>query len=258
MRFFIGILAWYDILSCATNDSGPFSKCDWLNKGIEYLGLDKLMGCENWVMLSIRDITALDCWKARMQENNQLSILELASRASRIEAKLENGLEVNFNTANNPDVSEMDICGQVAQTYDSFLLEYGSKDVRPLVTRIFACSALVYLHTVVSGANPDLPEIHQNVSRAIAAFQALSNPNLVRGLAWPMCIAGCMASREQRNCFRDIASRNNIDRFAFGSSKHAFNIMEECWKMQDSDDQENGATTWKDAMKKLNLTILLV
>jgi hypothetical protein len=49
--FLVGTFIWFDIIASASTRSKPF-----LANNFEYLGnieLDKVMGCENWVMILI-------------------------------------------------------------------------------------------------------------------------------------------------------------------------------------------------------------
>jgi hypothetical protein len=198
MYFFAGVIAWYDILSCVTTGLKPFSECSCLDTGLGYIQLDKLMGCENWAMLLIMDIAVLNEWKKNSQASGKLSMRQLVSRGVQIEKRLEDELEKNTSTIGGFREHPM--------PSNANSMESDSEYISCVITRIFACSALVYLHVVVSGPYPVLPEIRTSVSRTIAAFQMLPDQGVVRSLAWPFCIAGCMALPEQEDFFRNIIS----------------------------------------------------
>lgn len=251
LHFFASVLTWYDILSCMSTGLQPFSDRSYLDSGLGYIHLDQVMGCENWVMLSIMDITALADWKSRMQADGKLSMPELAARGLEIETRLENGLQKLLEALG-------DVPTQEKPDIDLDLEAYNSKHVISLVTRVFACSALVYLHVTILGPYPELSEIHNGVSSTIAAFRALPERTIIRNLTWPMCVAGCMATGEQERSFRDIATVRNTDSLAFGSSSYALDIMEECWRMRKGNAFESGTSYWKSAMTSLGLDILLV
>jgi hypothetical protein len=250
MYFFAGVIVWYDILSCATTGSKPFSECSCLDAGLGYIHLDKLMGCENWAMLLIMDIAVLDEWKKSSQVSGKLSMRQLVSRGAQIEKRLEDGLEKNSGTIGGFTEHSM--------TSNANSLGYDSEYIRCVLTRIFACSALVYLHVAISGAHPELPDMRASVSRTIAAFQMLPNQELVRSLTWPFCIAGCMALPEQEDFFRDIVSTTNKVTPLFGNSGKALAIIEECWRMRKSQSHQIGTSSWETAMRSLGFNILLV
>jgi hypothetical protein len=208
------------------------------------------MGCENWAMLLIMDIAVLDEWKKSVQASGKLSMSQLVSRGVQIEKRLGDGLDKNSGTIGG--FREHSI------TSNANHLGYDSKYTSCVITRIFACSALVYLHVVVSGAFPELPEIRASVSRTIAAFQMLPDQGLVRSLTWPFCIAGCMALPEQEDFFRDIVSTTRKVIPVFGNSGKALAVMEECGRMRKSHGHEIGPAYWGTAMRSLGFNILLV
>lgn len=79
LYFFSGVIAWYDILSCATTRVKPSTSCNCLGLGQGYINLDKLMGCENWTMLIISDIAMLNqsketSHKETPQKDNKFSM----------------------------------------------------------------------------------------------------------------------------------------------------------------------------------------
>ena len=98
------------------------------------------------------------------------------------------------------------------------------------ITKIFALSAMTYLHVVVSGAHPELPEIMASISKTVAAFQRLTDKKMLRNLVWPFCISGCLAREEQHGIFRDLISAAEITQSTIGTCLEAFKIMEECWE----------------------------
>jgi hypothetical protein len=63
----------------------------WLR--IHGLNTADLMGCENWVMLIIGDLAHFSIWKETQEEQDMLSIRELASRGKEIERRLESGIQ---------------------------------------------------------------------------------------------------------------------------------------------------------------------
>jgi hypothetical protein len=74
-----------------------------------------------------------------------------------------------------------------------------------VVSSIFALSAITYLHTVVSGAYPDLNEIQQSVFRTMKVLVNLPDPGLLRYIVWLFCVTGCLASKEIQGELRQLA-----------------------------------------------------
>lgn len=230
--FLVGTFIWFDIISCASTRSKPL-----LENNFEYIGnieLDKVMGCENWVMILIAKISLLEGWKRDLQKTGRLSVVELSARSSEIEKLLNSGL--------------------ASQTL------YALCPTRhiSLITRIFAYSALTYLHTVVSGAHPDLAEIKASVSMTIATFKNLPAPRLLQNLVWPFCVAGCMASRDIEPCCRNLVMAAGEDAKCLGNYWKAFEVIQECWRLREIQGGENKAVDWTTAMESLGFQVLLV
>jgi hypothetical protein len=247
--FFAGVVGWYDILSCSTTGTPPFSKCECLDAALGYIFLDKIMGCENWAMLLIMDIASLDNWKQNLQATAKLSMRELVTRAAHIERRLEDGLRDNSSRLNQLTKHSIPSThGIVAQEQTNLIL---------LITRIFACSALVYLDIVVSGAYPEMPEIRENVSRTINAFRALPNIAIINSLTWAYCIAGCMAMEEDHMFFRGLAASSPEGALTFGNCSKALTIMEESWRLR-KEDKGQKSIDWRTAMNSLGISVLLI
>lgn len=227
LSFFAGVISWYDILSCATTRANPFTMDHCLAPGQGHVHLDKLMGCENWTMLIIMDIAALNEKKIASPANGEANMHELAVQGAEIERRLEEGLRRTTTDCHK------------------------SKAVQD-ITRIFACSAFVYLNVVVSGGHSQLSKVQSAVCRTIEAFQNLSDPALMCDLTWPFCIAGCMASDEQEDFFRAIALPK------CGRSYKALEVAEECWRLRKLNVLGAGIVDWNTAMDSLGLNILLV
>ena len=244
--FFAGVIGWYDILSCATTGAMPFSYCENCLEVGGCIKLDKIMGSENWAMVCIMDIASLDEWKTKLQASGMLSIRDLADRAGDIERRLEAGLNgipaVGGSSSSTP--------------LDHGSTEREMHDLVCMITRAFACSALVYLHVVVSGPRPTLPEIRESVARTISTLRAFPDQKVAATLSWPLCIAGCVAlGEEERNFFRDLNAIDRMEIQPFGNSSKVLKIIEECWIKQE---QGQSAVDWRVAMKSLGIDILLI
>jgi len=87
----VGVM-WYDLFACISTRSIPrlpYQRC------LQTPGFNTadLMGCHNWVMMAIGDLTHLSAWKDQQEKDGLLSIRELASKGQEIETRLESGIE---------------------------------------------------------------------------------------------------------------------------------------------------------------------
>lgn len=252
MEFFSGVIIWFDILGSASTGLRPqyADICAAALGDIDSkVQLQNIMGCENWTMTIIREIAILEDWKRVMSREGVLSIRELARKADSIERRLVT--EIGKLTGILSQVSNLH--GEPAM--DS---SYRRSIVTKRITHVFACAAQVYLHVVVSGPNPHLPEIHNSVTRALDAFTALPDPQLVRNVAWPFCISGCMAAPDQEQEFRDLAYKAKVDKHVFGTIWKAVDVMETCWLMRRSSKLDDKDCDWSTAMEKLGSHVLLI
>lgn len=237
--FLTGTVLWYDIIATASTRSTPF-----LQDNINYAGnieLDKVMGCENWAMILIAQISALEHWKRDMQKAGRLSVIELSTRGSEIAKLLNSGLASQAMCTLAPTISK------------------SPAQYSPLVTRIFALSALTYLHVVVSGAYPELTEIKASVSMTITTLSNLPVPHLLQNLVWPFCVTGCMASRDHEPLLNDLVMAAGEDAKCPGNYWKALEVMRECWRLREESKTDDGrGVDWVSSMESLGFKVLLV
>jgi hypothetical protein len=244
LSFFVSVGLWYDILSCATTHSKPFNlDTTELN---DYICFDKVMGCENWAMFAIKDTAAIDHWKNTSKATGQLSVRELVARGNAIEARLKAGLEENSRAIQQMKTSmaagDQDTLGE-----QKYRIAY--------VTRIYGYACLVYLHVIISGPWPNLPEINSTIAEAIEVFNTLPPKGLLNSLIWPLCIIGCMANEKNQSFFSDLALPDTPSDIIFGPAK-ARAIFEECWRLRRLE-PHSGTVDWRVAMESLKFKILL-
>jgi hypothetical protein len=188
------------------------------------------------------DIVILDNWKKEAEKTHQLSVIELVKRGAKIEESLRQKI-VDLEGTHSLGSS---LLGSHRSTLSASQAE---------ITGIFALSALTYLHIVISGAYPELPEIVESVSKTIDAFKRLTNPRLLRNLVWPFCVTGCLAAEGQQGFFRDLVSKAEIVPSTLGTCLQAFKIVEECWEMRKTCSYN---CDWVFIMNRLDCNILLI
>lgn len=215
----LGSFISFDITSSASTRKAPSLDIDHVqvlnNLGID---LESITGCRNSIMALIHEISALDRWKEESEAARRLSIIDLAERGRQIEDRLRKEL-ASMGTKLSTGLS---VCNHAGVP---------PAPSQPEVSKLFALSAITYLHVVLSGPHPEIPEISEAVSQTIYVFKGLKDKRLLQGiLVWPFCISGCLAQREQQSFFRDLFYTTGITESSIGTCFEAFKIMEECWE----------------------------
>jgi hypothetical protein len=80
------------------------------------------------------------------------------------------------------------------------------------VAHAFANAAKVYLLVLLLGPDPEAKDIARSVRDTLSSLSVFPDPKLLRNTVWPFCIAGCMATKEQRQAFTDLAIAAGIHR----------------------------------------------
>lgn len=197
------------------------------------INLKDVIGCENWVLVQIGEISALDAWKQRCKGAGNLDIMELVRRATVIKSLLEDRvaqLEIEPVTTPKKANSLLDtLSGHHYQHPRTFVNQTS------LVTQVWAHAALIYLFIVVSGWQPASVDVRCHVSRIIEllAYQ-ISPPALLRTMVWPFCVAGCLAEPAQEMHLRGMAKALQPPS-VFGTVHKALEIMESAWRNRNAE-----------------------
>lgn len=89
-----------------------------------------------------------------------------------------------------------------------FPLPTQAPPVMPSPTELIHREAcLLFLHTIISGPNPRVPEIENSVHNLFARFSALAPNELTAALGFAACLAGCLARPGEQEFFRSILTR---------------------------------------------------
>ncbi|KAG1804948.1 fungal-specific transcription factor domain-containing protein [Suillus plorans] len=188
MRFIIKTSMWFDVLASATLIRRPkfldvlrslYDPAAAVDGGRPELSMMGVMGCENRIVLALAEIADLACWKDECRRAGRLSIPELIRRGQHIEAILQ--------TTNDPDY---------LQGFESERLRR-----RRLTSDVFRASALVYLHSVISGDHPQCPEIMNNIAETVKCLRRAEDVStarhVVRSVVFSICICGCLTDVPQ-------------------------------------------------------------
>jgi hypothetical protein len=191
------------------------------------LNLEDFIGCENWVMLQMGEISALDTWKRSMKTAGQLDMMELVARASTIKQALIGNLARLDMAAHTPQTNWLGLF-----TFYNDQLPTMPGGCTAFVTRVWAHAALLYLSVVVSGWQPASAGIRQNVVQTLTLLEQMPSPELLRTMVWPFCMVGCLAQPGEECRFRAMADALVPHRL-FGAARKALEIMENVWKRRD-------------------------
>ncbi|EXJ57238.1 hypothetical protein A1O7_07585 [Cladophialophora yegresii CBS 114405] len=245
-RFFTGLLVFIDIIASTALERAP-----WLSerhahlladrdRGVPVFGavtvqLSGLVGCQNWVLLAVSQVTLLDVWKKEMKRTARLSMTELVDRASHIARTLHDGV-YRLDQQQQQQQPTPSLRNDNPLDYRSFFESRPATSPTPSTnsTKIWAHAAQIYLAVVVSGWQPSNAEIRAGVARVLELLRTADCSTHLRTLAWPLCVAGCLSeagSHEEQ--FRDLFT--GMDELSMvGALGEARQVMEKVWEKRES------------------------
>ncbi|QYT00283.1 Zn(2)-C6 fungal-type domain-containing protein [Trichoderma simmonsii] len=253
--FYVAVIIFADIISATILGDAPMLReyhsllindgCGSVDSPRLLLDLEDSVGCQSWILLLIADIASL----VEGKKQGRVSRDDLLVGGNRIAEKLQNGIA---SLKDNP--------GKPATSIGSFQAYSNPEDLSQTIdtttySLIWAHATVLYLFVTTSGWQEQHEIIQENVSSAIKILDKISSPAILRSVAWPFCVVGCLASTEQEETFRIIASRmGNLS--AFGTLLEALRIMEQVWSTRGERDMENWDFTY--CFRILNSIPLLV
>ncbi|KIW15115.1 hypothetical protein PV08_07902 [Exophiala spinifera] len=189
--------------------------------------LEVITGCQNGVMQQIGEISFLAAWKRRQRRQDDAMALELARRGASIKDRLEGRLEL-LERATEPvsrvpsGITRLFAGWQQEPTFPAMQSRH--------ITQIWAHAALIYdLVTINGSLDPTNPDICAHIVKIMQIIdQKLTPPELLRMVAWPFCVAGCLAKPEQQSWFRR-KGRDLEPPGLFVTVRKALEIMESTW-----------------------------
>ncbi len=200
--------------------------------------LKDMLGCEDWVLITMLDIAALKDWKQQMQNRGTLSLRELTRRADVIESRLTDGL------------AALVLRRCAARSRD--------EEQQDMITTTFATGSLVFIHVVVSGFYPNLPEIRQAVLQALEALEYMRQHSVINIPSWPYCVSGCLALESQYSRFRALSPSPKAGAHPLVLTKWTLEILEQCWKVRTCTPDGEPRCGWVTAMNHLGTRLLLL
>ncbi|WQF82621.1 Putative zn(2)Cys(6) fungal-type DNA-binding domain, fungal transcription factor [Colletotrichum destructivum] len=227
-RFHMSQLLWFDLLSCiSTGESPKLPYQRWL--GHEDIDISCVMGCQNWAMLALGDVASLE---AQGAEPNPRA---MRRRVADIRKRIEDGIGYL-------GVQEKSTAAIASQS----------------VTRVFATAILVQLRAILVNVGEPSEIIHEAVTEVIDALQKVPKGVPIRGMPWPICVAGAMADSEQQSFFENLIEEVlETSGAGFTNCDTVQRILKESWKDQNQFAVQ-GIPTWRQAMSRLGICALLV
>lgn len=184
------------------------------------------MGCENWVMIMISEIAWLGTWRRKHEKD---SIAEFTQQLITTERNIRNRLE-SKNAETLKELTAMRTVYRGAPPH--YHTDLYTKHTTHVITHIFACTALIYLQMAISD-HLQPSDIDPHLHNTINAMRMIPNPQMFRGLFWPLAVAGCVASSPQDQAFFREVSRGTVaDSGSFGNARYVGEILERSWVLQ--------------------------
>jgi hypothetical protein len=240
----LGYFVWWDILHTTSSGVEPLLgvKHDHLlDCGAVDIG--NLTGCDNAVLKCICQITDLGVWKAEAEAAGVLSVYELVQRGATIQQELDNAAASHLSlTVGTPPIN-----GVVTGGLDTH------KEKLLYISSAFRHAAGLYLHVLVSGPNPRLPEIQKAVGETRIQLQHLIDVEMLGYAAWPLCVAACLAPVENQEGFESLLPRAS-DETRFRSAMQALEVARKCWALRDEGKTD---VCWRIAIRSLDRSVLL-
>ncbi|RMJ14283.1 hypothetical protein CDV36_006025 [Fusarium kuroshium] len=233
-RFSSALLLFDDIVASTVLQQKPKlydyhqSLLDNVDEAGPAVDLETVVGCQNWVLIQMGEIAALDAWKRDCMSTGNLDVMDMVRIATAIKTSLETRLarpEANGNKGTDQLRRNFNIL-----TGDDEQQSRRRATQSSVVTQVWAHAALIYLSVVVSGWQPASAEIRHNIESILKLIESPILPRaLLRTMVWPFCVAGCLAEPAQEPRFRAIVEELRPPS-VFGTVFKALEIMEKLWR----------------------------
>lgn len=185
--------------------------------------LSAIVGCRNWIAVSIAEISTITSLK-RIHSSDH-SIEMVADRAAAVaDTQMRNIRMLRGNIDDNAIVHPDN-----GNDADLGVLDLGpNPPMSSVITLIWGLAAEIYRLTVVIGWNSKDVGIQSNVSHIITLLRVVPLDQL-RTLAWPICVAGCLARKKEETSFRVLFTQLSRVQ-TVGALNDARQVMESVWQ----------------------------
>ncbi|KAF1737488.1 Transcriptional regulatory protein pro1 [Beauveria bassiana] len=242
LRFFGANLLYIDVMSSITMSKRPRlagyheaviptcpkNKLSTEPQSAGPLLMEEFIGLQNYVVGTLGDIAALDAYKKEQQQAGTLSMADLASRGDILFQVIKAGIR----HLDNQGYSQTPVERAVSLIRDPLSsLNPASAAAKPnfiIQNLVWLHAAFLYLGTVVSGYQPLDPDVRRSVDKVTELLEDLPDGKTMQSMAFPFCVAGCLAPPEYQEKYRGLVSRLGPLQ-VFGTIQEAKSIMETAW-----------------------------
>jgi C6 transcription factor Pro1 len=197
-----------------------------------------VMGCENRVVWAMGEISNLACWKAEQERKGRLSMPVLVERGVDIERKLLNPM--------GPEAP----CPR-----DELQLQ------QRLSADIFRASTRLYLHSVISGDFPYVPEIMKSVKEVVECLDHArqhfkrTSRSVVRSVVFSIFICGCLTDdlRVRKFLIDTLEEQANE---TVGNCSEVKRLMETVWANRGEMPNPSQPVPWREELKRSGLLLV--
>lgn len=240
--FMSGTIIWLDIIAAITLGRSPRLLPHHTRILISdaQTKLEKIMGCDNWVMLLIGRIAALQEIKTQAMQQEHFDCSELRQNVADIGSQIQDGIALL--TSELPDISGIDSMSELPSTIDS----------SRLITHMFAYMASIYLHLVIEGFD-NLETLSTTISEAMRMLQTRIPTHILPALVAPLYVIGSVARKGERAFFRDIFSSPTVLNLSLAHREMILPALESIWSKR----QTVSFFAWEDSLE-LTQDMLLI
>ncbi|KAH8733612.1 fungal-specific transcription factor domain-containing protein [Ilyonectria robusta] len=245
MKLFVGVVIWLDIIASVTTGTTPrlLSLHRFVLSPGSQIQLENIMGCQNWPMLQIARIAALHEYKYQALRDGCFETAKFESTADDIKKILRRGLSEGFLRYLTVSDSDPD--------------PVHSADIPLplLITHLFALTACIYLHVVVSGFQIDGEDLKSTLAEAMMVIREKIPQNMWHVIVWPLYVTGTVASEEEKELFRSIFRSPPLLNPSLEHRRRILPLLEETWCMRETTARW---WDWESSVRPLNNSLLLL
>ncbi|KAL1913240.1 hypothetical protein Sste5344_000787 [Sporothrix stenoceras] len=218
-----------------------------------------MFGLEDWVLTTMLDVAVLKAWKQRERSAGTLSLRELTRRADVLEACISQGLARMAATETAAGLSELTNPPSTVREGEPRPAQLTRDEKSHMVTSTYLNATLLFLHIVVSGFYPNLPEIRRSVLQTLNALEFMRANCDINIPSWPFCVAGCLALESEYPQIRALSPAPKKGHHPLVLTQWTLAIIERCWQMRAAQPNKMEETVdWVTAMNDLGTRLLLL
>lgn len=250
----LGKLIWFDVLATVSAGKGPFLGISHTVFFNSYdIDMVEASGCHNSVVTALAETVTLQHWKTQTEREGRLSVIQLVTRGGAIVDTLNNLSSKLAHASTTRSTTESTICGGLFSKIATKSPEEMARDI----TLAYSRAALVHLHFVLSGHNPDVEEIRRGTVELVESLKTLSDGRMLGYTLWPLCVAVCAVKdeEEERTLFQTMNLEEQDLRHVHPRTYQSIrDIGRECRRLRF---MEGGKSSWARTMDRLQRHLLL-